>query len=496
MLVRLFRSVTRAALVSLPKALVDHLPFGGAAYDFAREFVKNWREAAPRAEDRRADLEEAVVATPAQVRQQAEEVVAAVAADQPEEIRLALVSYLTHLPGTVRRSLSRPADLTGKTVPAGLALERPEDVLTFLPSRLPQKDLHSGRRIGDWELVELLGVGGFGEVWKATNPHLPPAAFKFCTDATAAKALRNEAALLGRVTRSGRHPGIIALEDTSLGHEPPYLRYEFVAGGDLAGLLREWASLEPRARVEPSLRLMHELATTLGFAHQRGIVHRDLKPANILLQPRDGKGYTLRVADFGIGGVSSSQALQQTTVGTTPGEYLTTALRGACTPVYASPQQRRGEELDARDDVYSLGVIWYQLLRADLLAEVSADWRDNLENCQAPAPVLDLLARCLSSRPEKRPADGTELATELDRLLGADTVPPSQPTGGAGAGPPAPPLPRKPQLPWVKIWLAIGMLIAAGVVSLVMIGSLLTSGPTTAAFRPPPAMDKERSEKK
>src|SRR5205823_465805 len=122
-------------------------------------------------------------------------------------------------------------------------------------------------------------------------------------------------------------------------HDPPYLRYEFVPGGDLTGLLMEWGRAEPSKRVEPSVRLIHQLATIVGFAHRQGIVHRDLKPANILLQAREGKAFIFRIADFGIGGVTASQALQPTRLGTTPGEFLMTALRGSCTPLYASPQQ-------------------------------------------------------------------------------------------------------------------------------------------------------------
>ena len=262
-----------------------------------------------------------------------------------------------------------------------------------------------------------MGVGGFGEVWKAKNPHLPLAAFKFCTDTGTAKALRNEAALLGRVARSGRHPGIVALEDTSLSHDPPYLRYEFVPGGDLTGLLIEWGRADPSKRVEPSVRMMHQLATIIGFAHRQGLVHRDLKPANILLQPIVRGSFSLRIADFGIGGLTAAQALKQTKLGTTPGEFLTTGLRGSCTPMYASLQQRRGAAPSSHDDIYSLGVIWYQMLRADPLAEITQDWRDELKTCQAPENVLALLTRCLSTNLDIRPADGTAMAEEMARLM-------------------------------------------------------------------------------
>ncbi len=415
MFVRFYKAVAKSAVVNVPKALLDCLPMGGAAFDFARDVARHWKEAAPEAEERRAEVAALAVATPQALRQQAEQAVAEVAADQPEPLRLALVSYLTHLPGTVRRSLSRPADLTGKTTPANMSLDDAKDVLPLLPARPPHKGLHAGKRFGDWELAELVGVGGFGEVWKATNPHLPPAAFKFCTDPAAAKALRNDAALLGLVMRKGRHPGIVSLEDTNLTHDPPYLRFEYVAGGDLAGLIRDWARLEPAKRAGRALKVMRRLAEIVGFAHRLGIVHRDLKPANILLQ-RGGSAYELRVADFGIGGVAAGKSILDTRQGTTPGDFLTSAVRGACTPLYASPQQRRGESPDPRDDVYSLGVIWCQLLLTDVQAEVAADWREELADCGAPAAVLGVIGRCLASKPEKRFGDAEELAGMIRRL--------------------------------------------------------------------------------
>src|SRR5262249_7350160 len=150
----------------------------------------------------------------------------------------------------------------------------------------------------------------------------------------------------------------------------PCLEYEFIGGGDLAGLIVEWQRSGKRPSHEEVARLVADLAETVGFAHRlpQPIVHRDLKPANILLAPGAGGALKLKVADFGIGGVASQQAIRESTRGTTRGEFMASALRGSCTPLYASIQQMRGDDPDTRDDVYALGVIWYQMLTGDLTA--------------------------------------------------------------------------------------------------------------------------------
>src|SRR6185437_12055211 len=119
-----------------------------------------------------------------------------------------------------------------------------------------------------------------------------------------------EAALLGRVMAQGRHPGIVPLLDTYLNSDPPCLKYEFVAGGDLSGLIGQWRNAPPRDRAGECTRLVHELADIVAFAHKLDppIVHRDLKPANILLQPAEKDNIRTRVADFGIGGIAALPA--------------------------------------------------------------------------------------------------------------------------------------------------------------------------------------------
>ncbi len=379
------------------------------------------------AEQRRQDLAALAQASPAEVKQQVLEIVKEVAADRPAEEQKALEIYLSLVPGQVRKSLRRSSDPQGVTVPYEMSPSKAEDLLVMLPAKLPRFKPGERPLPGvDWELDELLGVGGFGEVWKARNPLLasvPPAALKFCLDPSAAQYLRNEAAVLDRVMRQGRHPGIVTLQHTYLSSETPCLEYEYVSGGDLAGMIQEWHRAAHRATPIEISRIFHQLATVVAFAHAQEppIVHRDLKPANILVQAGPSGWLQLKVADFGIGGVATRQALTQQTRGTTRGLFLATALRGSCTPLYASPQQIRGEPPDPRDDVYALGVIWYQMLTGDLTTgrPGGTRWHRRLVEMGLDVQVVDLLGQCFEDELHDRIATAGQLAEYLGELLPA-----------------------------------------------------------------------------
>jgi serine/threonine protein kinase/Flp pilus assembly protein TadD len=420
-LFHLLRCVGRAVVKNGGKALCSLVPFGEVAFEIARDAYEDYRKDLTEA-DLRAELESLAQASQAEVRQAAEAVAAQEAADQPAAVRQTLAAYLNQLPASIRQSLRRPSDPGGTTVPAGLSLRKPEDLLPLLPAGLPRFKPGDRPLAADWELVELLGKGGFGEVWKArhlTRSRQKPVALKFCLDPVAAATLRNEVALhnqLDRVREEAAVPGIVPLLETYLHADPPCLMYEYIEGGDLAGLVQEMHS-QNRLTPEFAIWIVEWLACIMAAAHRLDppLVHRDLKLSNVLVRGEESYVTNLFVADFGIGGLAAGQALRAQASRRMPSSWLLpTAIRGAYTPLYASPQQIRGERPDPRDDVHALGVIWYQLLTGDLkLLSIPPDWREVVEERGLGAECVRLLAACIASRAEKRPADAADLAEKL-----------------------------------------------------------------------------------
>jgi len=452
----LFRCIGEAVCAQGLRGLAGVVPFGEVVYDVAREVLERFRHYQDEEEMREA-LQDAVQAAMQEVKEEARAVAHEVAADQPPEIELRLADYLVQVPALIRQSFKRPADALGRSLPARLVLEKAEDLLPFLPARLPRfKPGDCPPGVGDWELVELLGVGGFGEVWKARHRFfdgIAPVALKFCLDPAAQdRLLKHEAGVLNQVMRHGRHPGIVPLLDAALGADPPCLKYEYIEGGDLSGLLREWIDLAPAERWPRATRVVAQLARIVGHAHRLSppIVHRDLKPANILVaacgfaegaKPQ-AADLVLKITDFGIGSVAALEAIRESRQGSaTRGGVLASSLRGAHTPLYASPQQMRGDAPDVRDDVHALGVIWYQMLIGDLGSGAPTGlWSEDLEGGGLSRDLIRLLGACVAAKPERRPRDAAALAEQLDALLVAPAPAPVRVVA-------APPPRREPEPP-------------------------------------------------
>jgi len=214
------RCVGRAIVKNGVNALADLVPFGSALVDIARDALEDYRKGQPNSEAAlRAELEALAQAPAAEVRQTAGTVVSEVANGLPDASRETLRITLTQIQDGTRRSLRRPADPSGKTVPTDLTLKSAADLIPFLPTRPPR--FKPGDRPlpgGNWKLEKLLGVGGFGEVWKAHHAELPniAVALKFCLDPEAGAALLNEAKNLNHLLKAGHQAGIVQLKNAYL----------------------------------------------------------------------------------------------------------------------------------------------------------------------------------------------------------------------------------------------------------------------------------------
>lgn len=417
----LVRSVGQGVLKASVKTLIRMVPGGDFSLDVAKHVMSDVKAQEKENEFKR-QLQAVARASAQEVAAHVAVVVHEIAAEQTAEIQQALTAYLSELPTATRRMLQRRADPSGTTLPEALDLRTAEDFLPFLPKRPPR--FRAGDRpkgIGDWELVERLGAGAFGEVWKARNPHRPnaaPVALKFCLNPTAAKQLRNEVTVLDTVMAQGKHPGIVELLGTHFDADPPCLEYEYVEGYELSKLIQPLPGERPTTTPKDAALVVLQLCEIIGYAHRLSpaIVHRDLKPANILIQQSSNGSVRLRVADFGIGSLAASQAISEAAIGTSRQDVLL----GACTPLYASPQQMRGDVPDPRDDVHALGVIWYQLLTADITKgrPGGSGWYRRLVHKGVPAAQLDLIQTCIEDDPADRPTDLQEVAARLRAIMG------------------------------------------------------------------------------
>ena len=194
---------------------------------------------------------------------------------------------------------------------------------------------------------------------------------------------------------------------------------------------------------------MLQITETVAFTHRLDppIVHRDLKPANILVQRSRGGEIVFRVTDFGIGGIAVARAIQDNRQPTSPSQFLTRALCGSGTTLYASPEQLLpGHDPDPRDDVHALGVIWYQMLTGDLTRgrPGGTAWRRRFLTQGMSAAMLDLLESCFEDEAD-RPADAGILAEKLGLLLepAAVEVPEKNGTGSGQTSPIVVPEPQK-----------------------------------------------------
>jgi tetratricopeptide (TPR) repeat protein/tRNA A-37 threonylcarbamoyl transferase component Bud32 len=283
-------------------------------------------------------------------------------------------------------------------------------------AQLPVVD-DSGTIVGDYELIEKVGEGGMGVVYKARQRRLNRVvALKMMRGGPSAtaedvKRFRGEAMAAANL----RHPGIVTIHEVGEHNGIHFISMEFVEGQSLSERLRESAIPPQRAAM-----LVEAVAEAVQFAHGRGVLHRDLKPSNILLDPNDRP----RVVDFGLAKrVESDSELTRT------GQILGT-------PSYMPPEQAGGkpETVDARGDVYSLGALLYELLTGRPPFRGATAWetiRQVVETEPVSPRVLDatipkdletISLKCLDKRPEGRYTTAGALAEDLQRFQRGEPI--------------------------------------------------------------------------
>ena len=280
-------------------------------------------------------------------------------------------------------------------------------------------------QVGKYDVQKLLGKGATGTVYLAKDTFsgkevalktIEPEVFRDPEFGTVYRSqFLNEASLAGKL----RHPHIVAILDAVVEADSGYIAMEIVNGGDLAQFVKPDKLLP----VEDVLQIGFKCCGALDYAFSQGIVHRDIKPANIMIV----QGTDVKIADFGAAFLRKSQAVQTAAMGS---------------PFYMSPEQIEGKELTLHSDMYSLGVVLYELLtgRRPFVAD-SLDGLVKKILTETPAPPSSLrkglpkdidmaMLRLLGKRPEHRFSTWNELAIELSRLgtlvLPPDAIPDSQ----------------------------------------------------------------------
>ena len=281
-----------------------------------------------------------------------------------------------------------------------------------------------GRQIENYRIDSLLGEGGMGAVFHATDVNLArPVALKvmhrqYANQPQFQKRFMQEAQAIARL----KHPSIITIYSFDVKHGLLYIVMEFIQGMSLGGTIKQLAEQRQVVKLNESLNIIAQSADALGYAHRQGVIHRDIKPDNILIQPleapeRAGEPPMRAVlTDFGLaklveGGVETATG---TFMGTLP---------------YMSPEQTLAKEIDGRSDIYSLGVVMYQLATGRLPFDIKTPTDAVMKHLKEvpppprqvqpglPTAVEAVITKSLAKQVEDRFQTGEEMAQALRQAM-------------------------------------------------------------------------------
>ena len=346
---------------------------------------------------------------------------------------------------------------------------------------MAMEDSLIGQTLGGYRLVSRLGQGGMATVYKAYEPALDRyVAIKvlpqfFAKDPVFVQRFRREAKAVAQLN----HPNIVPIYSYGESGGITYIAMQFVVGDTLK-------HEEKKFSFDESLRLLAPIARALGYAHQRGIVHRDVKPSNILLA--DGSWPML--ADFGLAQMAQTSG------------KLTESGVGMGTPMYMSPEQGQGDKVDHRTDIYSLGIILYEMVTGDVPFRADTPMAIVIKHINAPMPMLRqinpdipeyleaLILKATAKNPDDRYQTAEEMAAAMEnsRSRLSSEAPAMTPITTVAQTRVQPSMIQKPSMPKSKskvgvetqpsaskkiLWAAVFSIV--GIVGIVCLGSVLMS---------------------